>query len=80
MYVTKLNEPIQYSNPNKMKKTPKRKHQTTKDSNIKKTKVAHKEPLLVGNELIGTIDIARTGDAYVIIENIENDIFIHRRI
>ena len=79
MYVTKLNEPIQYSNPNKMKKTPKRKHQTTKDSNIKKTKVAHKEPLLVGNELIGTIDIARTGDAYVIIENIENDIFIHRK-
>ncbi len=62
-----------------MKKTPKRKHQTTKDSNIKKTKVAHNKPLLVGNELIGKIDIARTGDAYVIIENVENDIFIHRK-
>ena len=61
----------------------KKKREKKRKKPKKETKTAEnttaKEPLLVGNELIGVIDVARTGDAYVMVEGVEQDIFIFRR-
>lgn len=37
------------------------------------------EKLLIGDEMIGVIDIARSGDAYVKVEGKNKDLFIHRK-
>lgn len=51
------------------KKKRKDKQKTYKPTNI----------IQVGSELIGVIDVARSGDAYVIIDDTHQDIFIHRK-
>jgi ribonuclease R len=44
----------------------------------KKETPKKREHLLVGNELEGKIDIAKSGDGFVIIEGEKKDIYIHR--
>lgn len=44
----------------------------------KKETTNKKEKLLVGNELIGTIDIVKSGDGFVIIDDVKKDIYIHK--
>jgi len=46
--------------------------------NKKDTKKNH-STFLVGDELVGVIDVARSGDAFVIIEGKSKDFFIHRK-
>lgn len=45
----------------------------------KKDKRKDHETFIVGESLIGVIDIARSGDAYVAIEGKKKDFFIHRK-
>lgn len=47
-------------------------HKRTKKEN-------NHDTFLVGEELIGTMDVARSGDAYVIIEGKSKDFFVHRK-
>ncbi len=62
----------------KKKKINKPAHSHPHKRDKKNTKKDH-ETFLVGEELTGVIDIARSGDAYVSIEGKSKDFFIHRK-
>lgn len=49
-----------------------------KDNKKEKPSTHKKELLLVGNELIGTIDVVKSGDGFVVVEGVEKDIYIHK--
>ena len=56
----------------------KRKINKKKDTSRRPSKKSE-EKLLIGDEMIGVIDIARSGDAYVKVEGKNKDLFIHRK-
>ncbi|HNB49151.1 MAG TPA: ribonuclease R [Chitinophagales bacterium] len=62
----------------KKKKINKDKQGSSHKRNKKDTKVNH-NAFTVGEEMIGVIDVARSGDAFVVIDGKKKDFFIHRK-
>ena len=54
-------------------------HSTDKIKREKKSTKKDHETFVVGDELVGVIDIARSGDAFVSIDGKDKDFYIHRK-